>query len=157
MATCDCCGKRFNVAKAEDDFEGAYGMFLSDSMLFDNKCLCYECATEAMESHDYYENCEKCGRRFHVCDDDEQFENECGDYGLVNTPRSYMSNLIICADCALQIASERYEEYQREHPEYFEDDDNGIDVYEAAMIWASSGKDEDNMFGYSREELEDAL
>lgn len=156
MATCDCCGKKFNVAEAEDDFETEYGMSLKYGNHFTG-CLCFECATEAIESHDYYEECEQCGRRFHVCDDDDRFENECGDYGLVNTSREDISTLILCADCALEVASERNEEYQKEHPEYFEDDDHGIDVYEAAQIWASSGKDEDNMFGYSREELEDAL
>ena len=38
-----------------------------------------------------------------------------------------------------------------------DDDDESISVYEAALIWASHGKDEDYMFGYSEEELEDAL
>lgn len=41
------------------------------------------------------------------------------------------------------------------------DDDDGegesISVYDAADIWMSNGKDEDYMFGYTREELEDAL
>lgn len=42
-----------------------------------------------------------------------------------------------------------------------DDDDNDdseyIDVHTAAQIWASNGKDEDYTFGYSEEELEDAL
>ena len=156
MPTCDNCGKKFKLSEAEDDFETAYGMSLKYGNHF-NQCLCFECADRAMEEHDYYEECEKCGKRFHVCDDDEQFEEECGEYGLIDASRSYMSNLILCAECALDKARIQYEEYQKEHPEYFEDDDNGISVYEAAEIWASSGKDEDNMFGYSREELEDAL
>lgn len=33
----------------------------------------------------------------------------------------------------------------------------GISVDDAAEIWLSHGKDEDYMFGYSEEELEDAL
>ena len=37
------------------------------------------------------------------------------------------------------------------------DDDENISVYDAALIWASNGKDEDYTFGYSEEELEDAL
>lgn len=37
------------------------------------------------------------------------------------------------------------------------DCDNVLSVYDAALIWASHGKDEDYMFGYSEEELEDAL
>ena len=35
--------------------------------------------------------------------------------------------------------------------------DESLSVYEAAEIWASHGKDEDYMFGYTEEELEDAL
>ena len=41
--------------------------------------------------------------------------------------------------------------------EYDEDDDEALDVYTAAEIWASNGKDEDYMFGYSEDELEAAL
>lgn len=33
----------------------------------------------------------------------------------------------------------------------------GLSVYDAARIWASRGKDEDYMFGYTEDELEDAL
>lgn len=40
-----------------------------------------------------------------------------------------------------------------------EDDDDGetLDVYDAAEIWLSHGKDEDYTFGYDEDELEDAL
>jgi hypothetical protein len=37
------------------------------------------------------------------------------------------------------------------------DDSESLSVYDAAQIWASNGKDEDYTFGYSEEELEDAL
>lgn len=49
------------------------------------------------------------------------------------------------------------------NPDDFDDeideneDDESISVYEAALIWLSNGKDEDYTFGYSEEELEDAL
>lgn len=36
-------------------------------------------------------------------------------------------------------------------------DDERISVWDAADIWASNGKDEDYTFGYSEEELEEAL
>lgn len=39
---------------------------------------------------------------------------------------------------------------------YYEEDES-LSVFDAAMIWASNGKDEDYTFGYSEEELEDAL
>ena len=35
--------------------------------------------------------------------------------------------------------------------------EESLSVYEAALIWASNGKDEDYTFGYSEEELENAL
>ena len=48
--------------------------------------------------------------------------------------------------------SSLYDEEENE-----DDDDESISVYDAALIWASNGKDEDYMFGYTEEELEDAL
>ena len=41
----------------------------------------------------------------------------------------------------------------------FEEDDDGetLDVYDAALIWMSNGKDEDYTFGYDEDELEAAL
>ena len=41
----------------------------------------------------------------------------------------------------------------------FEEDDRSerLSVWDAADIWASNGKDEDYMFGYTEEELENAL
>lgn len=38
-----------------------------------------------------------------------------------------------------------------------EDTSESLSVYEAADIWASNGKDEDYMFGYTKKELENAL
>ena len=38
-----------------------------------------------------------------------------------------------------------------------EDENEYLSVYDAAEIWASNGKDEDYMFGYTEEELEDVL
>jgi len=38
-----------------------------------------------------------------------------------------------------------------------DDDSERISVWDAAEIWASNGKDEDYMFDYSEDELEDAL
>jgi hypothetical protein len=45
-------------------------------------------------------------------------------------------------------------------PDYDDDDDDDgetLSVYDAALIWASNGKDEDYTFGYTEEELENAL
>lgn len=56
--------------------------------------------------------------------------------------------------------------FHREEPEIIDpaglmdnvdDYEDNISVYDAAEIWRDSGKDEDNMFGYSEDELNDAL
>lgn len=38
-----------------------------------------------------------------------------------------------------------------------DDDSETLSVYDAALIWMSNGEDEDYTFGYSEEELEEAL
>ncbi len=38
-----------------------------------------------------------------------------------------------------------------------DEENESLSVYDAADIWLSNGKDEDYMFGYTEEELEDAL
>jgi len=38
-----------------------------------------------------------------------------------------------------------------------EADEESISVYEAAQIWLSNGKDEDYTFGFTEEDLENAL
>lgn len=45
------------------------------------------------------------------------------------------------------------------HDNDFDEDDDSetLSVYDAALIWASHGKDEDYTFGFTEEELEDAL
>lgn len=43
-----------------------------------------------------------------------------------------------------------------EDDEDYESDET-LSVWDAAEIWASNGKDEDYMFGYTEEELENAL
>ena len=47
---------------------------------------------------------------------------------------------------------------EAEYVDYDDDeDDESLDVYDAALIWMSNGKDEDYTFGYTEEELEEAL
>lgn len=49
--------------------------------------------------------------------------------------------------------------YQCDYCSYDDEEYGGevLDVYDAAEIWASNGKDEDFTFGYSEDELESAL
>ena len=59
----------------------------------------------------------------------------------------------------LNFFKRRHSEEDRREEDYVWDDDDSeaLSVYEAASIWASNGKYEDYTFGYTEEELEDAL
>ena len=50
-----------------------------------------------------------------------------------------------------------WEEESARDDEFDDDESESLSVYDAADIWLSNGKDEDYMFGYTEEELEDAL
>ncbi len=85
------------------------------------------------------EKCECCGEMFDRNEVVNRFDEE---YGIGTYDHLYSMN-DFCYDCAEEIMNE--------------DSKSGINVYEAADIWASNGKDEDYMFGYTEQELEDAF
>ena len=60
----------------------------------------------------------------------------------------------VCPNCGCTFDADDDEIEAFDGDEY---SDERLSVYDAALIWASHGKDEDYMFGYSEEELEDAL
>lgn len=99
---CKCCGKRFDVDDADEEFMSeTNGMSLKNGNHF-NKFLCFECAKKAFEDKEYYDFCEKCGSRFHVGEADLQFADDCIDNNLDRNSRSEISDLILCAKCALE-------------------------------------------------------
>ena len=51
----------------------------------------------------------------------------------------------------------RQTEYIDDDEDDDEHDSKTLDVYDAALIWQSNGMDEDYMFGYTEEELRNAL
>ena len=51
----------------------------------------------------------------------------------------------------------RQTEYIDDDEDDDEHDSETLDVYDAALIWQSNGMDEDYMFGYTKEELRNAL
>lgn len=69
----------------------------------------------------------------------------CGEE--ISVPDNYNSTFI-CPYCNAELDFRDEDE---------DDDEERLSVYDAALIWASNGKDEDYTFGYSEEELEDAL
>lgn len=79
--------------------------------------------------------------------------DNCGDYMNSQTDFTVSLGTWKCEVCG-------YKNDVTANNIIYDDDDydsEKISVYEAALIWESNGKDEDYTFGYSEEELEDAL
>lgn len=76
-------------------------------------------------------------------------------YGAMEvTHEGYNRNRVYCPNCGTEWYVDDDDEYINEDSC---DDGEGLSVYDAALIWVSNGKDEDYTFGYSEDELEDAL
>ena len=113
--------------------------------------------------------CARCGAINDVTEDnilsDEEAENlyqeECPKCGGHMARVGYSFDEWECEDCGCIAKDDGYGNlcYTEDSDDYDEDDDDSerLSVDEAAEIWASHGKDEDYMFGYTEEELEDAL
>lgn len=78
-----------------------------------------------------------------------------------------MSRFQMCPECGHRLSRVKDlwgnwdgETYQCDYcaaESYDDEDEETLNVYDAALIWASNGKDEDYTFGYTEDELEDAL
>jgi len=85
------------------------------------------------------------------CDEENLYMGETPPCPVCGEP---MSKKYVYSDmgCANMNCSNSF--YNEEDDD---DDSEALSIYDAALIWASNGKDEDYTFGYSDEELEDAL
>ena len=148
MLVCEKCGKRYWEWQAESKFTDEVCASLPVSYSQLHMEVCGDCAIEEYESGNYFEECECCGKRFYP-------ETELAIFEGLVSHKVYDADMyskdIYCAECAAKELLESLEE------EYDEDDGESLSVYDAALIWASHGKDEDYMFGYTEDELEDAL
>jgi len=90
-----------------------------------------------------YAECPQCGR---IARGHDEIEEVFGYRYGGTKPQSW------CKDCRAGHGSSWVDEDD-------DDDDDGerLSVDEAALIWMSNGMDEDYTFGYSEEELRDAL
>lgn len=79
-----------------------------------------------------------------------------------------MSRFAMCPDCGHRLSRVKdsfgyWDEetyicnYCSDEDEYNEYDEESLSVFEAADIWFSNGKDEEFMFGFTEDELEEAL
>ena len=105
-----------------------------------------------LNNYDWY--CDECNAHLN---EQSGFSSDCGTWTC--TECGYLNFInedeILDEEELEEFENSGYDSYNN----YVEDRDSGerISVDEAALIWASHGKDEDYMFGYSEEELEDAL
>lgn len=153
MRTCELCGKEYDQYEASDIFESNDDRSVCAFYNQFGRDLCGECAISEYEAGHYYETCENCGKSFYPEDEHSDFQSQVS-YKVSDA--DMYEHGIHCADCA---ASLLFDAIKEEFGEDDEDDEDheGLSVYEAADIWASHGKDEDYMFGYTEDELENAL
>ena len=102
---CDYCGKEFYEQEARDDFE------LETLKNYDylTKCLCAECAIEAINDMDngiYYEVCENCGFQFDSFADELELQRQTGDDGA----EIDMYENCLCFECSLDEYRNRNDE-----------------------------------------------
>ena len=136
MEICEICGCEFDRETAEYEFhEGINPSFQVDYAQF-GRCLCGECAISEYENGNYFETCESCGKRFFPEDEAEDFESQVSHR---ITDADMYEHGIYCADCA---AAALLAELDEECDDDQNDEDEPISVYDAALIWASNGKDE---------------
>ncbi len=126
------------------------------------KKLCGECAINAFEDRVdgiFFDHCEECGKEFDVVDEYCQYENRVEDSIFSNWEHF---GKILCACCAYEKWDAEMESQEREFgicpdKEDYNSDAESYTAYDAALAWISHGMDEDYMFGYSEDELRDAL
>ena len=114
----------------------------------------YECLDQ-VESDNMYDNYFN-NRVDEITDPLEQFTETDIDF----EDEYSVSNAAELLDEASAAANSIYYAGEDEVLDYWksisdDDDDEGISLYDARDIWKSSGEDEDQMFEYSIEELED--
>lgn len=97
MRICDNCGKEFDYDEEESEFICEYGLY---NFEYFKRCLCADCAGEVIESEDigeYYEFCEKCGRKF------DYFADNYAIYSFTDGERKLSDfEEILCEDCAFK-------------------------------------------------------
>ncbi|MCR5736106.1 MAG: hypothetical protein K6G64_00485 [Eubacterium sp.] len=145
IGECEECGTEFDLENTREEFEIENSQFSYDNF---RRILCKDCAGEVFEQDkegEYFEECERCGCKFDPIQASREFPSVINNV----TDQRYWDTChddILCLDCAIE-----------KEEEYYEEDCEDLSDYDAAEIWASNGKDEDYMFGYTEEELENAL
>lgn len=124
---------------------------------------CPECGTTMdcffgdREYGDGYWECPNCGFKFTEADL-ERYKEAASDFDSALLTEDF--DIDAFRDGEYDEDEEESEEESYDIFDEYDDsevDDESISVYDAALIWASHGKDEEYLFGYSEDELEEAL
>lgn len=92
--------------------------------------------------------------------------DSCGAFLNSQSGFTVSSGIWTCEECGYENdvtednivdGNDNYDDDDFDYYDYDDDDGEKLSVDEAAEIWISHGKDEDYTFGYTEEELEDAL
>jgi len=154
MPVCEFCERKFKTRVEE-------GIFADElpSLSYENlaQTLCAACAIEAIEYNPtedvYFDNCECCGKRFDMIEEDYEYINGAERMRVIGADKiRYTYDETLCAECALE---RLYNELPDDDDDEYEE--NGLSLEDAALIYASNGCDEDYTYGYSEDELEDYL
>lgn len=104
MAECKVCGNTINFDEIKDyciDYNFNYDEVSKD--------LCIDCFENARNMHEngvIFDICDKCGKRFDVCEDEVNLENEAErQFGLCDMDLIDIWNndgRILCVKCALE-------------------------------------------------------
>lgn len=117
MAICECCGKEFNTEDAKDYFEEEF------LLSYDNlrKCLCGECAVQAindMEEDVYFETCEDCGKTFDLIKEESEFDSHFSSYNGIGLRDVWMQyGPVLCSECAIDRLDSEDNKYGNEDEE----------------------------------------
>lgn len=106
MPKCEWCGKSFDSEEAANYFESEISIFDYRNV---KKCLCGECAVQAINDSDdgvYFETCENCGCTFDVMTHKGIYADHFSWYNGTNLLDEWGSG-ILCAHCAIEAAESR--------------------------------------------------
>lgn len=101
---CYLCGTHFDQEEAENSFEYEYTIYSYSNFI---KPLCGDCAVSVIKDEIegfYFEECEKCGNRFDLIKDSDEFSQHENGVHLIDC----WDNDILCCDCALDAMDELF-------------------------------------------------
>lgn len=151
---CEICKRPFSFQDTLELFESETGF--AYSKFCGNFCL--DCALrsfdELLHSSGAEFTCTGCNRVCALSDEYRRFEEASGNSNCNYRAIRAFREQNLCWDCALKLnSSSAWQEQEQENGAKHE----GMPIADAARIWLQTGKNEGYTYGYSEEELLEAL